>query len=63
MKGVGIKTRSRLIAEIGDIIIASVKSATPGGVVNKGEVVKLVLFYKYTSHQCGDRADYVNRKY
>ena len=25
---------------IGDIIVASVKSATPGGVVKKGEVVK-----------------------
>ena len=30
-------------AEIGDIIIASVKSATPGGVVKKGEVVRAVV--------------------
>lgn len=30
-------------AEIGDIIVASVKSATPGGVVKKGEVVKAVV--------------------
>ena len=30
----------RKYAEIGDIIIASVKSATPGGVVKKGEVVR-----------------------
>ena len=28
---------------IGDVIIASVKSATPGGVVNKGDVVKAVI--------------------
>ena len=30
-------------AEIGDIIMASVKTATPGGVVKKGEVVKAVV--------------------
>ena len=29
--------------KVGDIIIASVKSATPGGVVKKGEVVKAVV--------------------
>ena len=28
---------------IGDIVVASVKSATPGGVVKKGEVVKAVV--------------------
>ena len=28
---------------IGDIIVASVKSATPGGTVKKGEVVKAVI--------------------
>ena len=33
----------RKFAEIGDIIIASVKSATPGGVVKKGEVVRAVV--------------------
>ena len=33
----------RKYAEIGDIVIASVKSATPGGVVKKGEVVKAVI--------------------
>ena len=33
----------RKYAEIGDIIIASVKSATPGGVVKKGDVVKAVV--------------------
>ena len=34
---------NRKYAEIGDIIIASVKSATPGGVVKKGEVVRAVV--------------------
>ena len=33
----------RKFAEIGDIIMASVKTATPGGVVKKGEVVKAVV--------------------
>ena len=33
----------RRYARIGDIIVASVKSATPGGVVKKGEVVKAVV--------------------
>lgn len=28
---------------IGDVIVASVKTATPGGVVNKGDVVKAVI--------------------
>ena len=33
----------RKVAKIGDIIIASVKTATPGGVVKKGDVVKAVV--------------------
>ncbi|NLM34542.1 MAG: 50S ribosomal protein L14 [Clostridiales bacterium] len=33
----------RKFANIGDIIVASVKSATPGGVVKKGDVVKAVV--------------------
>ena len=33
----------RKYAEIGDVIMASVKDATPGGVVKKGEVVKAVV--------------------
>ena len=33
----------RRYGNIGDIIIASVKDATPGGVVKKGEVVKAVI--------------------
>ena len=33
----------RKYANIGDVIVASVKSATPGGVVKKGDVVKAVI--------------------
>ncbi len=33
----------RKYAGIGDVIVASVKDATPGGVVKKGEVVKAVV--------------------
>ena len=33
----------RRYARVGDIIVASVKSATPGGVVKKGEVIKAVV--------------------
>ncbi|NLC45050.1 MAG: 50S ribosomal protein L14 [Clostridiales bacterium] len=33
----------RKYGNIGDVIVASVKSATPGGVVKKGEVVKAVI--------------------
>ncbi|SHJ66414.1 large subunit ribosomal protein L14 [Dethiosulfatibacter aminovorans DSM 17477] len=34
---------SRRYANIGDIVIATVKSATPGGVVKKGDVIKAVV--------------------
>jgi large subunit ribosomal protein L14 len=34
---------SRKYATIGDIIVATVKVATPGGVVKKGEIVKAVI--------------------
>ena len=34
---------TRRYANIGDIIVASVKEATPGGVVKKGDVVKAVV--------------------
>ncbi len=34
---------NRKSANIGDIIVASVKSATPGGVVKKGDVIKAVV--------------------
>lgn len=33
----------RRYARVGDIIVCSVKSATPGGVVKKGQVVKAVV--------------------
>lgn len=33
----------RKYANIGDVVVASVKNATPGGVVKKGEVVKCVI--------------------
>lgn len=33
----------RKFASIGDIIVASVKQATPGGAVKKGDVVKAVI--------------------
>jgi large subunit ribosomal protein L14 len=33
----------RKTANIGDVIVATVKQATPGGVVKKGEVVKAVV--------------------
>ncbi len=34
---------TRRYADIGDVIVASVKEATPGGVVKKGDVVKAVV--------------------
>ena len=34
---------NRKIANIGDIVVCSVKNATPGGVVKKGSVVKAVI--------------------
>jgi large subunit ribosomal protein L14 len=33
----------RKYADIGDVVVASVKKATPGGVVKKGDVVKAVI--------------------
>ena len=33
----------RKYANIGDVVVAAVKNATPGGVVKKGEVVKCVI--------------------
>lgn len=33
----------RKVANIGDVIVCSVKKATPGGVVKKGDVVKAVI--------------------
>ena len=33
----------RIFSNIGDVIVASVKQATPGGAVKKGDVVKAVI--------------------
>ncbi|MBU5449628.1 50S ribosomal protein L14 [Acetivibrio sp. MSJd-27] len=33
----------RRYANVGDVVVATVKKATPGGVVKKGEVVKAVI--------------------
>lgn len=33
----------RKYAKVGDVIVASVKSAAPGGMVKKGDVVKAVV--------------------
>ena len=33
----------RRYANVGDVVVASVKKATPGGVVKKGEVIKAVI--------------------
>ena len=42
----------RKYARIGDIIVASVKTAIPGGVVKKGDVVKAVVVRtKYGTHR------------
>ncbi len=45
---------NRDIAHVGDVIVASVKAATPGGSVKKGDVVKAVVVR--TSKEYG-RAD------
>ena len=44
----------RRYGNIGDVIVATVKSATPGGVVKKGKVVKTV---RVRSKQCVRRND------
>ena len=38
---------TRRYANIGDVIVASVKDATPGGVVKKGDVVKAGSYIKF----------------
>ena len=44
----------RKFGNIGDVIIASVKTATPGGVVKKGDVVRAVIV---RTHQGVNRPD------
>ena len=39
----------RKYGRVGDVIIASVKTATPGGVVKKGDVVKAVIVRSHKS--------------
>lgn len=41
----------RQTGSVGDIIMASVKSATPGGVVKKGDVVKAVIVRTHKSYR------------
>ena len=45
---------TRKWGNIGDIIVASVKSATPGGVVKKGDVVKAVIVRTVRGMRRGD---------
>jgi len=45
---------TRKWGNIGDIIVASVKSATPGGVVKKGDVVKAVIVRTVKGMRRGD---------
>ena len=44
----------RKFANIGDVIVASVKSATPGGGVKKGEVVRAVIVRTKTGARRAD---------
>ena len=44
----------RRYANIGDVIVASVKKATPGGVVKKGDVVKAVIVRTVSGVRRGD---------
>jgi large subunit ribosomal protein L14 len=44
----------RKFANIGDIIVCSVKQATPGGVVKKGDVVKAVIVRTKTGARRND---------
>ena len=50
----------RRYANIGDVIVASVKKAAPGGVVKKGEVVKAVIVRSATGVR---RADGTYRRF
>ena len=44
----------RKCGNIGDVVIASVKTATPGGAVKKGEVVKAVIVRTVKGHRRAD---------
>jgi len=45
---------TRKVGNIGDVIVASVKEATPGGVVKKGDVVKAVIVRSCSGLRRGD---------
>ena len=45
---------TRRFANIGDVIVASVKQATPGGAVKKGDVVKAVIVRTKTGARRAD---------
>src|SRR5690625_304471 len=49
----------RKTANIGDVIVCSVKHATPGGVVKKGEIVKAVIVRSKTGARRKD-VSYIN---
>ncbi|HFR3853935.1 TPA: 50S ribosomal protein L14 [Streptococcus suis] len=49
----------RKFANIGDIIVASVKQATPGGAVKKGDVVKAVIVRTKTGARRADGCSYI----
>ena len=44
----------RRYAEIGDVVVCSVKKASPGGVVKKGDVVKAVIVRTVKGHRRAD---------
>ena len=44
----------RRYANIGDVVVASVKKATPGGVVKKGDVVKAVIVRTHKQYRRPD---------
>ena len=50
---------TRRYANIGDVIVASVKDATPGGVVKKGDVVKAVVGSDFHERTASGRFDFL----
>ncbi|MFZ2187475.1 MAG: 50S ribosomal protein L14 [Candidatus Moraniibacteriota bacterium] len=46
----------RRYAGLGDIVVASVKSAEPRGIVKKGEIVKAVIVRQVRSHRRKDNS-------
>ena len=50
----GLGGTGRRYAEIGDVVVCSVKKASPGGVVKKGEVVKAVVVRTVKGHRRPD---------